>query len=175
MCCSVGYNDGHTLLAIWDQASWLLLCSTETHIWKNPVSHFSPLPVLHKQNIGLRGWFLGFFFFCTFYSVNSVHVLMQRRAESCQPNQRISLGIMKSYLLHFAVYSYQHQVRGCISWSSGFAFSTKLSLGRTCALTCHTWCWSMKELVGSGKVTEIIVKMPKVKGRSFPAPKALWP
>lgn len=90
MCCSVGYNDGHTLLAVWDQASWLLLCSTETHIWKNPVSHFSPLPVLHKQNIGLRGWFLGLFFFCTFYSVNSVHVLMQRRAESCQPNQNFS-------------------------------------------------------------------------------------
>lgn len=66
MCCSVGYNDGHTLLAIWDQASWLLLCSTETHIWKNPVSHFSPLPVLHKQNIGLRGWFLGGFFFLYF-------------------------------------------------------------------------------------------------------------
>lgn len=66
MCCSVGYNDGHTLLAIWDQASWLLLCSTETHIWKNPVSHFSPLPVLHKQNIGLRGWFLGFFYFVLF-------------------------------------------------------------------------------------------------------------
>lgn len=92
----VGYNDGHIVAAIWDQVSWLL-CSTEAHIWKNPASHFAPLPVPTQMK------YSGFF--VLFYSVNSVHIVIQRGAEISHQNQNF-LGPEwhnKAYILHFAV------------------------------------------------------------------------
>lgn len=111
MCCSVGYNDGHTPVAIWNQTSWFLLCSTETHIWKTPVPHFSALPVPTQTKYRVEVFGVFGFIFCAFYSVNSLHIFMQRRVESCQPNQNFSWH-HEAYLLHFAVWSYQHSVCG---------------------------------------------------------------
>lgn len=111
----MGYSEDHSVASIWDQASWLLLRSTEADIWKNPVSHFSPLPV-PTQNIA---------FFVLFYSVNSVHIVMQSGAKTSHQNQNFfgPERHNKAYILYFAAWSYQN-------WVSGIVFSTKLALSR---------------------------------------------
>lgn len=48
---SSGIKEGHAVAAIWDQVFWSLLRNAEAHVWKNPASHFSPVPVLNTNEI----------------------------------------------------------------------------------------------------------------------------
>lgn len=92
MCCSVGHNDGHTLVAIWDQTSWLLLCSTETHTWKNPVSRFSPLPAPTQTKYRVEG----FWVFFALFTLSILLTLLCKEEQKLDSRSRISLGITKS-------------------------------------------------------------------------------
>lgn len=78
----VGYNDGHIVVAIWDQVSWLL-CSTEAHIWKNPASHFAPLPVPTQMKYR--------FFFYSF-TLSILFTLLYKEEQKFLIKTRISLG-----------------------------------------------------------------------------------
>lgn len=87
LCCRIGYNDGHTPVAIWNQTLWFLLCSTETHIWKTPVPHFSalPVPTQTKYRVEVFGSFWVYFLCFLLCQFSSLFYAKKSRKLSAKP------------------------------------------------------------------------------------------
>lgn len=77
-----GIKEGHAVSAIWDQVFWCLLCNAEAHVWKNPASYFSPLPVLNINEIQI--------FLCCF--IWSILFMLCKMEQNLLSKNRISLG-----------------------------------------------------------------------------------